>query len=273
MFACKEILKNSLLLIGRKNKRDKQQVRAEYDQGQWKSILDRRPWLHASDVEDLLFPGQNEELIAKIENQYVRISTRDYYKYRTEMLQAVTNEFAGGETELVELGCGYGMNLFSLVSKKARSKLIGLDISENAVEAGCQISKHFGLDDRISFDQIDLLDGGHLGFERITGKSVFTYYCLEQLKYSTKLVIDNIIKARPKRVIHIEPTTELLHLWAPKDLVNYLYITRKDYQNNLLSTILSYEQMGKLRTLEVRRLFYAPTVRHDPTLICWEPLS
>jgi hypothetical protein len=55
--------------------------------------------------------------------------------------------------------------------------------------------------------------------------------------------------------------------------VNYLYIVRQDYQDSLLTTVRHRERSGTLRILGEERLYYAPTIRHDPTLICWEPRS
>ncbi len=46
-------------------------------------------------------------------------------------------------------------------------------------------------------------------------------------------VVENIIAAKPKRVINIEPTTELLDLTHPRDLVSLVYIRSVDYQTQL----------------------------------------
>src|SRR5437867_1883853 len=263
----KEILRNALLMILRKVRRDQDEVQAEYDLGYWKAVLDQKRWLYVSDLDEFLNPPTDEMRIAKIDNRYVRIRTQDYYRCRATMLQSVIAEFAGEDEELVELGCGFGQNLFSLLAAKSWKRLIGLEVSEKALEAGKQISRHFHLQDTVHFDRLDLTDGAHDNFKKITGKTVFTYYCLEQLKYSTEPVIANIMRAAPRRVIHIEPTTEMLELWSPKDLASYLYIIRQDYQNNLLRTLRRCERKGEIKIVEVRRLYYAPTIRHDPTLI------
>ena len=49
-------------------------------------------------------------------------------------------------------------------------------------DAAGQIRAHFGLQDRVSFHQLDLLDGRHPSFANLSGATVFTYYCFEQLK-------------------------------------------------------------------------------------------
>src|SRR5947208_2301302 len=180
----KEILRNALLMILRKVRRDQDQVQAEYDLGYWKAVLDQKRWLYVSDLDEFLNPPTNEMRIAKIDNRYVRIRTQDYYRYRAMMLQSVLAEFAGEDEDLVELGCGFGQNLFSLLPAKSWKRLIGLEVSETALEAGKQISRHFHLSHTVHFDRLDLTDGMHPNFKTITGKPVFTYYCLEQQNLS-----------------------------------------------------------------------------------------
>jgi SAM-dependent methyltransferase len=267
-----EFGRNLLALMAYPVRRDRETVDAEYNDGRWKWICSEKNWLSCRTLRDFVIPSGDQLRIAKIGNKCYRTSDREYYSYRTAVLQEVVENLTPACTELVELGGGYGANLFALaLGEKKWNRLIGLDISQNAVQAGREIASHFGLTEHISFDTLDILSGSDSAFLRLRGRAVLTYYCLEQLKHDTSLVIENILKAGPHRVIHIEPTFELLRLSSLKDLVTYLYIVRKDYQDNLLSTLKEYERKGKVKVLMVERLYYAPTVRNDPTLICWEP--
>jgi hypothetical protein len=101
---------------------------------------------------------------------------------------------------------------------------------------------------------------------------VFSYYCFEQLKRATRDVVGHLIAARVARVIHIEATPELWSPWIPADAVNRLYTWSQDYQDNLLTALREEERRGRLRLTRVERLRYAPSVRHDPTVLCWEPV-
>ena len=205
-----------------------------------------------------------QQVLSNKQSRVLQLSNRDLAGRGREAYPACT--------ELVELGGGFGANLFALaLGEKKWNRLIGLDISQNAIQAGREIASHFALPQQISFDRIDIIKGSDSTFRHLRGRPVLTYYCLEQLKHDTRIVIENILQAGPSRVIHIEPTFELLHLSSLKDMVTYLYIVRKDYQNNLLSTLKEYERKGKVKVVMVQRLYYAPTVRNDPTLICWEP--
>ena len=110
----------------------------------------------------------------------------------------------------------------------------GFDISPNGIAAGREIADHFALSDKISLDRIDLTDAADPNLAAIAGEAAFTYFCIEQIPYDVRKVVENIIAAKPKRVINIEPTTELLDLTHPRDLVSLVYIRSVDYQTQAL---------------------------------------
>ena len=263
LFGLKDLAKN-------RTRRDSRRVAEDYDHGDWLTVLREKKWLRCREVREYLIPKDDEVRTAKIKNRLVRIKTSDYYQYRMRILQEVMEEYAGSEPELVELGCGFGHNLFSLAVSNRWERLIGFEISENALTAAREAVQHFALGN-IHFERLDLIDGSDGNFQKLEGKTAFTYYCLEQLKYDTSVVIENLIRSGVRRVIHIEPTFELLRAWSPLDWITFLYIVRKDYQDNLLKTLRSFEKKGSIKIIDQKRLGYAPTLRNDPTLVCWEP--
>jgi len=252
-------------------RRDPRRVAGEYDAGYWSSVLSDRRWERSATLDEFVAPPQTRERIAKIGHRLVRISDADYYRYRTDVLRATLTEWAPDTTVLAEFGCGYGANLFALAGQKRWTRLVGFDISAAGLEAGDQISRRFNLQDVVEFHRLDLLDGADPSFKEARGLTAFTYYCFEQLKHSTEAALRNIIASGVRRVIHIEATPELWKWWRPSDALSRLYAWSQDYQDNLLSTLRALEAQGQLRIVHVSRLGYAPGVRHDPTLICWEP--
>jgi SAM-dependent methyltransferase len=267
---CQELWLGLRGLLARRLERNREQVSAEYDSGSWKAVLEQKSWEQCTSLRDYLVPGDERLRVAKIKDRLVRIKTSDYYDYRLRTLQDVLAEYAGSESELIELGCGYGANLFSLSLAGRWRSLSGFDISENGIQAAREAARHFNLP-AVSFDRLDITDRGDPNYRRIKDKTVYTYYCLEQLKYSTPTVIENIIRAGARRIIHIEPTFELLRMWHPVDLTTYFYVKKQDYQDNLVTTLKNFEKRGLIKILDLKRLYYAPTYRNDPTLICWEP--
>ena len=155
--------------------------------------------------------------------------------------------------------------------EQPRLDLKGFDISPNGIAAGREIAGHFALSDKISLDRIDLTDASDPNLAAIAGEAVFTYFCIEQIPYDVRKVVENIIAAKPKRVINIEPTTELLDLTHPRDLVSLVYIRSVDYQTQLFPTLDQLEREGRIRIVARERMPFAPTINNDGFLYCWEP--
>jgi hypothetical protein len=178
---------------------------------------------------------------------------------------------AGGARSLLELGAGFGYNLFSLSLDPQWSSLRGFDIAPNGIEAGRQIATRFELSDRVSFDRIDLTDAGDPRFEQLAGTTIFTYFCIEQIPHAVEAVVENIIRAKPARVVNIEPAVDMLKLSDPRDLTSRVYIQSMDYQTRLFKLLDTLDSRGRIRILARERMAFAPTLHNDGLLYAWEP--
>jgi tRNA G46 methylase TrmB len=267
-----DLAKSVYRLILRRMERTQNEVNSEYNLLHWQKILANKAWLKAKDLPDFLAPPESTERLRKVENQILRISAQQYYQYRIAALGKLIARHCGGANSIVELGTGYGYNLFSLHHSHPDWTLKGFDISPNGIAAGHEIAERFGISDRISLDRIDLTDSADANFSAIAGEVVLTYFCIEQIPYDVRKVIENIIAAKPKRVINIEPTTELLELFRPRDLVSLFYIRSVDYQTKLFTTLDELERQGRIRIIARERMPFAPSINNDGFLYCWEPI-
>jgi hypothetical protein len=258
-------------LAVRRVKRTADVVNSEYNLLVWQRVRAARAWTRTNDLGEFLIAPNTTQELRKVDNQICRITAEDYYRYRTGALGDLIARHAGPSEQIVELGTGYGYNLFSLHLNHPHWTLKGFDIAPNGIETGREVAAHFGLSDKVVLDRIDLTDGADPNFAAIKGEVVFTYFCIEQIPYDVRKVVDNIIAARPKRVINIEPTTELLDLANPRDIVSFLYIRSVDYQTQLFSTLEEYERQGRVRILARERMPFAPSIHNDGFLYCWEP--
>lgn len=247
-------------------------VDSEYNGGTWEKVLVERSWLVARTMEEFLAGKDSTLRLAKVDDQIVRLSTKDYYRYRIGALSELIAKHAGETRSLLELGSGFGYNLFSLSLDPQWTSLRGLDISPNGIEAARQIAKHFNLDDLIRFERIDLTDAGDERFQDVIGSTVFTYFCIEQIPYSVEAVVENILRAKPRRVINIEPATDMLDLRQPRDLASKLYLKSMDYQTRLFSYLDEIEEKGRIRILARERMRFAASVYNDGNLYAWEPV-
>ncbi|WP_284264693.1 class I SAM-dependent methyltransferase [Bradyrhizobium iriomotense] len=258
-------------LATRRVKRTAEVVNSEYNLLNWHRVMSAKAWASAGTLEEFLIPANPAQSLRKVNNQICRIAADDYYRYRAKALGDLIAHHAGGVNEIVELGAGFGYNLFSLHLNHPEWTLRGFDIAPNGIATGREIAAHYGLSDRISLDRIDLTNGTDPNYSAIRNQVVFTYFCIEQIPYDVREVVDNIIAAGPKRVINIEPTTELLNLTNPRDIVSFLYIRSVDYQTELFSTLGDYERQGRVRILARERMPFAPSIHNDGFLYCWEP--
>ena len=267
-----DVAKSVYRLILRRMERTQDEVNSEYNLLHWQKILSNKAWLKAKDLADFLAPAELTERLRKVDNQILRISAQKYYQYRIGALGDLIARHGGGAKGIVELGTGYGYNLFSLHHSHPDWTLKGFDISPNGITAGREIADRFAISDRISLDRIDLTDASDPNLAAIAGEVVLTYFCIEQIPYDVRKVIENIIAAKPKRVINIEPTTELLELFRPRDVVSLFYIRSVDYQTQLFTTLNELERQGRIRIIARERMPFAPSINNDGFLYCWEPI-
>ncbi len=265
-------LARSLRRLAFKNvRRTTDVVDSEYNAGEWGRILAKRAWLSEPTLEAFLIGHNDAPRLAKVDGQLVRITTSDYYRYRIGALSRLISRHVGGASTLLELGAGFGYNLFSLSLDPQWRTLRGLDIAPNGVEAGRLIATHFKLNERVRFDRIDLTDAADARFEELAGATVFTYFCIEQIPYAVEAVVEHIIRARPARVVNIEPGVDMLKLSNPRDLASRVYIQSVDYQTRLFKLLDTLDQNGRIRVLARERMGFAPTLHNDGLLYAWEP--
>lgn len=266
-----DLMRSLRRLVLKNVRRTTDVVNSEYNVGQWGRILNERTWLGARDLEEFLVGHDSTPRLAKVDDQIVRIATNDYYHYRIGALSRLVTRHAGAATSLLELGAGFGYNLFSLSCDPRWTKLRGLDIAPNGIEAARQIASHFRLADRVSFDRIDLTDAEDPNFKELAGSTVLTYFCIEQIPYAVEAVVENIIRAAPARVVNIEPGVDMLKLSHPRDFASRVYIESVDYQTRLFKLLDQLDKQGRIRVLARERMGFAPTLHNDGLLYAWEP--
>lgn len=258
------------LLRRRKRKRD--QVLSDYDRGEWAQQLAARNWERAASLEAYAEKSWvDRDLTCLVDGRLWRMPAPGYYRMRHQRIAAILRRFAPDSDELVEVGSGTGANLFALAADKSWRSLRGLELSPTGRDVARRVAERFGVEDRVSFDEIDLLDPGSPGFRLLKDKVVFSYLCLEQLPNDTEAVMRHLCAAKAKRMIHFESTFELLNPRSLRDLASMSYVWRQDYQRTIVSTARRLEAEGLIRIIAVERLHFSPTWRNTPTLVVWEP--
>lgn len=245
-------------------------VAAEYDLGAWRLVLDARRWERVERLDDLLVPEQNKLAMRLVEGRLVEVDDRTYYEYRARKLEHMIKSLAtdttrAGRAPLVELGSGWGMNLFTLLARGWKGPLAGYEVSRHGVEASRAIAARFNAP--IAFEQADMLRNE----VPIEGATVFTYYSLEQLKPHIFEVLERIRAWRPARVVHIEPTYELYRRLGLREALSRDYVRQRDYLDSIVGSVRRLESAGRAHILRAQRLGYAANPLNEATCVVWEP--
>ncbi len=275
LFFLKQI---TILILGVLNtkfslyKRNQKKVLEAYEKTYSNRSFQLKDWEDYDNLFDFMFPKSSLEMLQTknfmvLDNKLCKVSSEEYLKYRPIPLLKILKEFTDSEETIIELGSGWGRNLFYLTALNFKNKLEGYEFTKNGSKFAKEINEFFNCN--IKFGHVDLTNDLEID---VSGKTVFTQKVLEQLKYDTEKVINNLIKSKPKQVIHIEPTYEL-YSNNIRDIASKLYIKTADYQDNLLTTLKLFEEEGKLKILDIRRLKFAAKPIHEDSLIRWIPTS
>ena len=91
---CKSIVIDIAHKLIRQRKRIRDQVKSDYDQGEWRGHLNARRWELAQDLRSYVIPDDQSPIVATVEGRLVSISVQDYYEYRTHSIAKVLKAYA-----------------------------------------------------------------------------------------------------------------------------------------------------------------------------------
>lgn len=249
--------------------RTRQKVTSDYDQGEWADLLRDRKWERSGSLDEYLVPDARGRMKVLIDQRVHEMDVEAYYAFRSRKLVDVLSANDGGASELIEIGCGAGRNLFTLAASGRWKHIHGFDISPTGLTVIGEVAARFGITN-VSASPIDLLDESYRDRPELKGATAFSYYCLEQLPAHAESVIRRLVAAGVRRGLHIEPSLELFSPWRLQDIATASYIWRQDYQRSVVTAVRALENEGLLRLVKAERLGYAPSVRNEPTLVVWE---
>jgi SAM-dependent methyltransferase len=240
----------------KKIKRDKNTISSNYDQGIWNKKYED------IDFESITgMYGKNPDTMSLFvkDNKIFKGKYSDYTEKFQKQLLDIISEHAY-DYPVVEFGCGLGANLFQLYKRKFKN-LEGYDISKNAIQLAKKYSIDKGYD--IKFDVLDLTKP--LPDKIIENKIVFTNTCLEQLKHNMPIVLQNILKGKPKMIINFEVD------YDSSDSLVKDYFDACDYQNNFVLELKNMQKQIKIESINLLPLALSPVNRLSA--IIWKPIE
>jgi hypothetical protein len=224
-------------------------VTAEYGE-KWGALLDAFEKHRFSNLEDtissLLKSHFPPNLLFHLGEQiYYSKSDKFFWDFFYHKIAEVLREYVTPSDTLVELGCGWGRNLFFAMSSGLCKNAFGGEYTEEGIRLGELVAKTFRVP--IEFARFDYCNPCDEVLERMRGAVIFTHNSIEQIRNLPEKTINALIDNEPKAVVHFEPVYEyrgegsLLHcLWKRYTEVN-------DYNRDLLTVLRKLEQQGRLK--------------------------
>ncbi len=243
---------NAIFLnLMKKKNRTKKLINSEYNDRTWKNM----------DVEKLelsihsMYGLKNDDIgLMDKDGRWFKGKYGEYFEQYWEQIRSYLLEYKNDE--VVELGCGLGVNLFRL-SKDGFIKLHGYDLSKNAITLATQYNKK--INDNVEFDVLDLSNK----LPSFSNKVIFTHACLEQVKHSMKTIVQNIIDSKPKLVINFEVDFDNAPFMVKQ------YCNAMDFQNNLIKELKNNKNV---EIILIERLSLNISHVNIMSAIIWRPI-
>jgi hypothetical protein len=173
---------------------------------------------------------------------------------------------SGGVGTIVELGCGWGYNLWRISERSPGPHLVGGEFSPRAVELGRSLSSGR---ENFRIEPFDFYESGYSIFDHVRGPAVvFTSHAVEQVADAER-VIDSLMQRSHliDCVYHFEPLPEL-YGDSLLGLMRRRYAELNDYNRNLLSTLRARTDI-RLEVVGENVLGLNPL--HPISIVRWSP--
>lgn len=225
------------LLCGKwiKPSRTSEKVLAEYDKDKYAKLLTY--WLgHEITARELARYGMVGQYPFSIKSKLYLEDWNGIMDIADKVLIDAFKPYISLSDTIIELGAGWGYNLFTLHNIWPDKKYIGGDISLNAVKLAGKMAIDYP---NCVFETFNFNDDNWAILDNIEGKTIiFTRHAIEQLP-TAKWGISQLSRYRDKVavVIHLEPIYELIPEVNLLDLLRKSYTQANDYNTDLLTAV------------------------------------
>jgi hypothetical protein len=217
-----------------KPERTPETILAEYNKVKWASLLNYWNTHSGVSIRALLKFGEtgNGKCAFSTSSKLYLEDWDVMQNISDSVLIKVLKPYVSLSNTIIELGCGWGYNLFTLQSVWKNKYYIGGDLCPNAVKLGMQIARS---DSRMSYKVFNFMDNNWTVFDKInTPAIIITRHAIEQLP-SAQHAITQLVRHKDKiaAVIHLEPVC------VPREptllsLLRIAYTEANNYNTDLL---------------------------------------
>jgi len=177
-------------------------------------------------------------------------------------------EFLRDQRDIVEFGCGTGINLLLLAQLIPGARLAGCDWATPSQRILAQIARETG----------EAIEGYRFNMLSATGEcgpvgadtAVLTVHALEQVGAGWQPFLDFVIARRPRLCVHLEPLVELYET-APLDDLARRYHRKRRYLDGFVPAIQALAARGQAEILTLRRTAFSGLYQEAYSVLVWRP--
>lgn len=253
--------------------RNGQLIRAEYGE-KWGALLQEyvnNKFANLGEAIQYLFSAHfpSDFLFHVGEQIYYSENNNGFWEFFYERIGRVLTQYMTRDDTLVELGCGWGRNLFYALQTRLCKNAIGGEYTEEGLTLGRLVGQQFKLP--IEFFHFDYYKPDWEFLKKLKGTVVLTHNSVEQIRYMPERTVSSLIQSKPKAVVHFEPVYEYLNR---DSLLHYLwkrYTEVNDYNRNLLTVLKRFAKERRL-TIGLEKAHEVGLNAFNPgSFVVWKP--
>lgn len=184
-----------------------------------------------------------------------------------EILTEEVGKVAGGIDTVVELGSGYGYNLWWLAQRFPQVRYIGGDLSRNAAYLADRLYGNA----RVTIVPFNFFDERYALLEGLGRTLLLTVYAVAMMP-SARHFVDRVLAAGATivDVLQFEPLYELENASSMLGILRRRYVELNDYNRDLLSQL---EARKEVSIVDLRHDVHGVNPLYPASFLRWQPRS
>ena len=172
-------------------------------------------------------------------------------------------------SQIIELGAGYGWPLLKLakLTQYSHCQFIGAEYTDSGIECIDILAQREQINLQVGYCDLNQLSLNQ--FKIIDNPLIFTSVAMICLKGFSKTTLDELIRIRPRIVIHFEPIYEYCNDNSLHSLMCKRYIQLNDYNQNMLTTLKEYEKQGYIKIVQESRNIFGTNPLMPFSVVKW----
>lgn len=173
-----------------------------------------------------------------------------HHQYNTIIKDTFT--FPEPPKNIVELGCGYGRIILSLMEDKSfsESKFQAAEYARSGIALTKLCAENMKLNLEVGW--CDFFEGLVKDIQIPKNSVIFTHMATTSIPILPDIFLESLLALEPQAILFLENSLDSLEGEDLLTLMRRAYIRQNDYNTNLLTLIESFQEKGKCKLTKVK---------------------